>query len=43
LHTAISQWIAGGSDVAVKKAAAKSYDDYQNTGRKAVERLFGIK
>lgn len=43
LHAAIEQWIAGGDDTQVKKAAAASYNKYQKTGRKAAERLFGVR
>lgn len=43
LHAAIAQWIAGGDDTQVKKAAAASYNKYQKTGRKAAERLFGVR
>lgn len=43
LHAAIAQWIAGGNDNQVRKAAAASYNHYQKTGRKAAERLFGAR
>ncbi|MFH2047637.1 MAG: hypothetical protein ABIK92_21120 [Pseudomonadota bacterium] len=43
LHAAIKQWIAGGNEIQVKKAAAESYNKYQKTGRRAAERLFGAK
>lgn len=43
LNAAIEAWIAGGDDIQVKKAAAKSYNKYQKTGLKAAERLFGVK
>jgi hypothetical protein len=43
LHAAIKQWIAGGTRIQVKKAAADSYSKYQKIGRKAAERLFGAK
>ncbi len=41
LHSAIEQWIAGASDVQVRKAAAGSYSKYQKISVKAAERLFG--
>ena len=43
LSAAIKQWISGGDDIQIKKAAAASYNRYQKTGRKAAERLFGVK
>jgi len=43
LHAAIEQWIAGGDDNQVRKAAAASYNHYQKTGQKAAERLFGAR
>lgn len=43
LHAAIKQWVTGGNDKQVKKAAADSYNKYQRTGRNAAERLFGVK
>jgi hypothetical protein len=43
LEAAINQWIAGGSESQVKKAAAGRYNKYQKTGQKAAERLFGLK
>lgn len=42
LHAAIEQWIAGGDDKQVRKAAAASYNRYQKTGLSAAERLFGV-
>ena len=43
LSAAINQWISGGDDIQIKKAAAASYNRYQKTGQKAAERLFGVK
>jgi hypothetical protein len=43
LNAAIKQWVSGGDDIQVKKAAAASYNKYQRTGEKAAERLFGVK
>jgi len=43
LNAAIKEWIAGGNEIQVKKAAADSYNKYQITGRNAAERLFGVK
>jgi hypothetical protein len=43
LHAAINQWIAGANDVSVRKAAASAYNNYQKTGQRAAERLFGVK
>lgn len=43
LDAAIKQWVAGGNETQVKKAAANSYNKYQKTGQKAAERLFGLK
>ncbi len=42
LHAAINQWISGSDDNQIRKAAALSYNEFQNTGIKAAERLFGI-
>ena len=42
LNAAIEQWASGSDDNQVRKAAAFSYDKYQNTGIKAAERLFGV-
>lgn len=43
LDAAMTEWIEGGNDNQVRKAAAKSYHKYQKTGIKAAERLFGVK
>lgn len=43
LDAAITQWTNGGNDTLVRKAAAKSYHQYQKTGIRAAERLFGVK
>jgi hypothetical protein len=43
LDAAIKQWIVGGNETQVKKAAASGYNKYQKTGQKAAERLFGVK
>lgn len=42
LHAAIKQWVSGTNDIEIKKAAAKSYSQFQKTGLKAAERLFGV-
>ena len=43
LHAAIEQWISGANDMEIKKAAAQSYNKFQNTGQNAAERLFDVK
>jgi len=43
LNAAIETWVAGASAVQVRKAAASSYHKYQKCGRKAAERLFGVR
>ena len=42
LDAAIEAWIKGATDNDVRKAAAKSYHKYQNSGIRAAERLFGV-
>ncbi len=43
LNAAIEAWITGANVKEVRQAAATSYNKYQNTGRKAAEKLFGVK
>lgn len=43
LQAAIEKWFAGADDIQVRKATAAAYNKYQKTGRKAAERLFGVK
>ena len=42
LHAIIQAWIAGADDRQVRQAAARAYDRFQKTGRRAAERLFGL-
>lgn len=42
LDSAISAWATGKNDNDIRKAAAAAYDNYQKTGRRAAEWLFGV-